>query len=357
MYGWRGRIGLLVPSVNISMEFRILATGARGRVRALGARFSLSLLCTVTLLLAVRDACAQNYPDRPLRLVVPFATGGTSDILARLIAPPLWAAMGQPVVADNRPGAGSNLGNEIVAKAAPDGYTLLMATPALASNQALYGKLNYDPVASLAPVTLVAEIPIVLVVHPSMPTRSVRELIALAKSQPGKLNFGSSGNGGIGHLVGELFKSSTGVNMVHVPYKGNGPALIDLMSGFLNLTFTDIAGGSPYIKAGKMRPLAITSARRSAMLSEIPTMGEAGVPGFEATTWFAVFTTGGTPQPIVNKLNAEIVKVIRAPDLRDRLTGLGCEVVGNKPEELAAFLKAEMAKWSKVVKESGARID
>ena len=232
-----------------------------------------------------------------------------------------------------------------------------MATPALASNQALYGKLNYDPVASFAPVTLVAEIPIALVVHPSMPTKSVKELIALAKAQPGKLNFGSSGNGGIGHLVGEMFKSATGVNMVHVPYKGNGPALVDLMSGVLNLTFTDIAGGMPYIKAGKMRPLAIASKRRSALLPDVPTMIEAGVPGFEATTWFAVFATGGTPQPIVNRLNAEIVKAIHAPDMRERLTGLGCEVVGNKPEELAAFLKAEIAKWSKVIKESGAKID
>ena len=318
---------------------------------------SLLFLPAIALVTAVPDAGAQNYPDRPLRFVVPFATGGTSDILARFLAPPLWNALGQSVVADNRPGAGSNLGNEIVARAAPDGYTLLMATPALASNQALYGKLNYDPVTSFAPITLVAEIPIVLVVHPSMPTKSVRELIALAKAQPGKLNFGSSGNGGIGHLVGELFKSSTGVNMVHVPYKGNGPALIDLMSGVLNLTFTDVAGGSPYIKAGKMRPLAITTPRRSAMLAEIPTMIEAGVPGFEATTWFAVFTTAGTPQPIVNRLNSEIVKILQAPDMRERLTSLGCDVVGNKPEELAAFLKAEMAKWGKVVRDSGARID
>ena len=312
---------------------------------------------SLLLLIVIPGAYAQSYPDHPLRLVVPFATGGTSDILGRLIAPGLWNALGQPVVVDNRPGAGSNVGTEIVAKAAPDGYTLLMATPALASNPALYGKVNYDPVASFAPVTLLAEIPVVLVVHPGMPAQSVRELIALAKSHPGKLNFGSSGNGGIGHLVGELFKSSTGVNMVHVPYKGNGPALIDLMSGVLNLTFTDIAGGSPYIKAGKMRPLALTSARRSAMVPEVPTMIEAGVAGFEASTWFAIFATAQTPATVVNRLNAEIVKVLRAPDLRDRLTGLGCEVVGNRPEELAAFLKAEIAKWSKVVRDSGARID
>jgi len=319
--------------------------------------FLASMLLLAPALLVTPAAYAQSYPERPLRLVVPFATGGTSDILARLIAPGLWNAMGQPVIADNRPGAGSNVGSEIVAKAAPDGYTLLIATPALASNPALYGKLNYDPVASFTPITLLAEIPIALVVHPSLPAKSVRELIDLAKSQPGKLNFGSSGNGGIGHLVGELFKSSTGVNMVHVPYKGNGPALIDLMAGVLNLTFTDIAGGGPFIKAGKMRPLAIASARRSAALPDVPTMIEAGVPGFEATTWFAIFAPAHTPRPVVDKLNVEIVKVLRAPDMRERLTGLGCEVVGNKPEELAAFLKSEIAKWSKVVRESGARVD
>ena len=306
---------------------------------------------------ALPHAGAQSYPDKPVRMVVPFAAGGTSDILARFVAPPLTAALGQTVIVDNRPGAGSNLGSEIVAKAPPDGYTLIMATPALASNQALYGKLNYDPVAGFAPVTLVAEIPIALVVHPSMPTKTVKELIALAKANPGKLNFGSSGNGGIGHLVGEMFKSATGINMVHVPYKGNGPALIDLMSGVLNLTFTDIAGGMPYIKAGKMRPLAIASAKRSSQLPAVPAMIEAGVPGFVATTWFAVFATGGTPQSIVNRLNSEIVKSLQQPEMREKLTGLGCEVVGNKPEELAAFLRAETTKWAKVIKESGAKVD
>ena len=319
--------------------------------------FSLPLSIAAALLCTTLSANAQTYPDKPIRMVVPFAAGGTSDILARFVAPPLTAALGQTVVVDNRPGAGSNLGSEIVAKAPPDGYTLIMATPALASNQALYGKLNYDPVGGFAPVTLVAEIPIALVVHPSMPTKSVKELVTLAKAQPGKLNFGSSGNGGIGHLVGEMFKSATGINMVHVPYKGNGPALVDLMSGVLNLTFTDIAGGMPYIKAGKMRPLAIASKRRSAQLPDVPTMMEAGVPGFEATTWFAVFATGGTPQPIITRLNSEIVKSLNTPEMRERLTGLGCEVVGNKPEELAAFLKAETTKWAKVIKDSGAKVD
>jgi tripartite-type tricarboxylate transporter receptor subunit TctC len=315
------------------------------------------LLISSALFGTTSGSMGQTYPERPLRLVIPFAPGGTSDILARLIAPPLRTVLGQSVIPDNRPGAGSNIGSEIVAKAQPDGYTLLIGTPALSSNPALYGKVNYDPIASFAPVTLLTEIPIVLVVHPGVPVKSVRELIALAKAQPGKLNFGSSGNGGIGHLVGELFKSSTGVEMVHVPYKGNGPALVDLMAGALSMTFSDIAGASPYIKAGKMRPLAITTARRSAMLSEVPTMTEAGVPGFQASSWFAIFAPARTPKAIIDKLNADILQVLRMPEVRERLTGLGFEVVGGTPDELGAFLKAEITKWTKVVKDSGAKVD
>ena len=311
---------------------------------------------SLSLVLSV-DAAAQKYPEKPIRLVVPFAPGGTADLLARIIAAPLWQSLGQPVVADNRPGAGSNIGADIVAGANPDGYTLLMGTPALASNPALYGKVNYDPVRSFEPVSLVAEVPVVLVVHPGVAAKSIGDLIALAKAQPGKLNFGSSGYGGIGHLVGESFKSATGVNLVHVPYKGNGPALVDLMAGVLTLTFSDLAGASPHIKAGRMRPLAIASARRTPSMPELPTMGEAGVAGFQAASWFAVFATGGTPKPIVDRLNADIVRIVRTPDVRDRLSGLGFDVVGNTPQELAAFLKVEIAKWTKVVKESGAKID
>lgn len=314
-------------------------------------------LLLVSALLPVVPALAQNYPDRAVRLIVPYAPGGTSDMLARVIAAQLRDVIGQPVVADNRPGAASNIGAEIVAKASPDGYTLLVATPALASNPALYRKVNYDPIASFEPVTLLTEVPIVLIVHPSLSARSVREVIALAKSHPGKLNFGSSGNGGIGHLVGELFKSSTNIDIVHVPYKGNGPALVDLMAGVLSLTFSDVAGASPHIKAGKVRPLAITTERRSAMLPQVPTMAEAGVPGFRASSWFAIFAPAHTPKPIVDKLNGDIVKVLRTPEMRERLTGLGFDVVGSKPEELRTFLKAEIAKWTKVVKESGAKVE
>jgi tripartite-type tricarboxylate transporter receptor subunit TctC len=309
--------------------------------------------CTI----AMPSAWAQTYPEKPIRLVVPFAAGGTSDILARLVAPPLRTALGQTVLVDNRPGAASNIGAEIVAKAPPDGYTLLMGTPALASNPTLYGKVSYDPIESFAPVSLLVEIPIVLVVHPSLPVKSVRELIALAKARPGQLNFGSSGNGGIGHLVGELFRSSTGVDMVHVPFKGNGPALVALMGGALELTFSDIAGASPYVKAGKMRALAITSARRSTIFPNMPTMAEAGVRGFEASSWFAIFAPVKTPRPVIDKLNAAFVQVLRGAEMHERLTGLGFEVVGNKPEELGAFLKSEIAKWSKVVRDSGARVE
>ncbi len=315
------------------------------------------LILVLGLTMLVPAARAQTWPEKPIRLVVGYAAGGTADIVARLIATPLSSALGQQVIADNRPGAASNIGMELVAKAPPDGYTLLMSTPAISSNPTLYGKVPWDPIASFAPVTLVGEVPVVLVVHPSLPVKSVRELIALAKAQPGELNFGSSGNGGIGHLVGEHFKSMTGIRMTHVPYKGNGPALIDLMAGALDLAFSDLAGASPYMKSGKLRPLAIASAKRSPTVPDLPTMGEAGVPGFQASSWFAVFAPAGTPRPVIDRLNTEIVKVVRAPELRDRMTGLGFDVVAGKPEELGAFLKTEIVKWTKVIKDSGAKVE
>ena len=316
-----------------------------------------SAAVAVALAAALPARAQTTYPEKPIRLVIGYAPGGTADIVARLIAAPMSTVIGQQVIADNRPGAGSNIGTEIVARAAPDGYTLFMATPAISSNPALYGKVSWDPVASFAPVTLVGEVPVVLVVHPSLSAKSVRDLIALAKAQPGKLNFGSSGNGGIGHLVGEHFKSMAGVDMTHVPYKGNGPALIDLMAGALSLAFSDLAGASPFMKTGKLRPLAIASAKRSPTAPDLATMSEAGVAGFQASSWFAVFAPANTPRPVINKLNADIVKVVHAPELRDRLTGLGFDVVGGTPEELGAFLKAEIVKWTKVIRDSGAKVD
>ncbi len=320
-----------------------------------------SWLRTVVLALVLSAAplaaFAQTYPDKPVRIVVPYAAGGTSDILPRIIGPPLAELLGQPVVIENRPGAGSNIGADLVAKSPPDGYTLLMATPALASNPALYDKLPFDPLRDLAPVTLVTEIPIVLIVHPSTKAKTVGELIADAKAEPGRLSFGSSGNGGIGHLIGEKFKTAAQIDMLHVPYRGNGPALNDLVAGRLTMLFSDIAGALPYIANGQARPLAITSARRSSALPQVPTMVEAGVARFEATSWFGIFAPAGTPKPILDRLASETTKAIRAPQTGKRLTELQFELVGNAPDEFGAYFRREIDTWTSVVKASGAKVD
>jgi tripartite-type tricarboxylate transporter receptor subunit TctC len=317
----------------------------------------LSRLFAAMLLTGPFFAQAESYPSRPIRLIVPFAVGGTNDIVARYLAPKLWDALGQPVVVDNRPGGGSNIGAEIVAKATPDGYTLLIASISMAANPALYGKLNYDPGRDLTPVTVIVEIPIVLLVGQNQPAKTVKELIAQAKSQPGKLNYGSAGAGTVGHLGAEMFKSVTGVDIVHVPYKGLAPALVDLMGGTINILFSDMAGPLPLVNDGKLRALAITSTRRAEVLPQVPTMGEAGLPGFKASSWISLFAPAGTPKAIVARLNAETVNLLHAPEMRDRLTKLGFIVVGNTSDEAAAFMRAEIVKWTKVVKESGAKLD
>ena len=308
-------------------------------------------------LAAAAAAQAQSYPTKSIRMVVPFAVGGTNDIVARFIAPKLWEALGQPVVVDNRPGAGSNLGAEIVAKAVPDGYTLLIASISMAANTALYDKLNYDPGRDLTPITEIVEIPIVLLVPPSLPAKSVKDLIAMAKAQPGKLNYGSAGAGTVGHLGAEMFKSVSGVQITHVPYKGLAPALVDLMGGTLHLLFSDMAGPLPHVQDGKLRALVITSTKRADALPDVPTTAETGLQGFKASSWISLFTTAGTPQPIVTRVNSEVTRILHAPDLRDRLTKMGFIVVGNTPAEAAAFMRTEIAKWTKVVKDSGAKLD
>ncbi len=298
------------------------------------------------------------YPTKPIRIVVPFPAGGTTDILARAVAQKLTEMGGQPVVVDNRPGAGGNIGAELVAKSAPDGYTLLMGTVGThAINPGLYAKMPYDHQRDFAPVILVAGVPNVLVVNPAVPATSVQELIAYGKANPGKLNFASSGSGTSIHLAGELFKTMSGVQMTHVPYKGSSPALTDLLGGQVQLMFDNLPSALPHIKAGKLRALAVTSAQRAPALPDVPTVAEAGLPGFEASSWFGLLAPAGTPKEIIAKLNAEVAKWLATPEARDKLTAQGANAVGSAPDAFAQYIAAETIKWLKVVKESGAKVE
>jgi tripartite-type tricarboxylate transporter receptor subunit TctC len=310
------------------------------------------------LALAAGTAAAQAYPTKPVRMVVPFPAGGATDIVGRLIAQKLSEAWRQQVFVDNRAGAGGTIGSDVAARAPADGYTILMGTSSThAIAPSLYSKLPYDPVRDFAPITLVASATVLLAVHPSVPAKNVRELIALAKKQPNALSFASSGTGGISHLIGEHFKSLAGIQMLHVPYKGDTPALIDLTAGQVSLMFGTAVSFLPHVKAGRLNALAVTNPKRSPTLPKIPTISESGLPGFEALQWFGLFAPAGTPKEVISKLHGEIVKSLQLPDVQERLTGLGADVVGNTPEEFAAFLKADAAKWAKVVKESGAKIE
>lgn len=314
-------------------------------------------LSALLLAAAATAAVAQTYPSKPVRLVVPFAVGGTTDIVARYLAPKLSESLGQPVVVENRPGAGSNIGAEAVAKAAPDGHTLLIASISMAANPALYSRLNYDPARDLVPITVVVEIPIILLVNPALPARSVKELIALANAQPGKLNYGSAGGGTVGHLSAEMFKGVAGIQIEHVPYKGLAPAMGDLMAGTLDLLFSDMAGPLPHVNAGRLRALAITSDQRAEALPSVPTMTEAGLPGFKASSWMSLYATAGTPAAIVSRLNTETTRLLHAPVMREQLTKMGFVVVGNTADQAAAFMRSETAKWTKAVRDSGAKLD
>jgi len=301
---------------------------------------------------------AQAWPSKPIKWVVPFAPGGTTDILARTVAEKLQGVLGQPVVIDNKPGAGGAVGAEFTAKAAPDGYTIMGGTISThAINASLYTKLPYDPVKDFAPITLIARVPNMLVVNPAVPAKDVKELIALLKATPGKYTFASSGNGTSQHLSGELFKSMAGVDMQHIPYKGSPPALQDVVGGQVTMTFDNITTAWPLAKAGKLRALAVTTAKRSTVAPDVPTLAEAGLPGFEVGSWQGVFAPAGTPPEIVRRLNAEIVKILNLPDVREKLGGLGAEIVADSPEEFAALVRGEVVKWADVVKKSGARVD
>ena len=294
------------------------------------------------------------WPDRPIRFIVPFAAGaGVLDIMARLVGQHLGQSLGQQVLIDNRPGAGGNVGAEVAAKAVPDGYTMLMGAVALVVSPYLYARLPFDPLTDLAPVTQVNSAPLMLVVHPSLPVNSVAELIAYAKARPGALNYGSGGVGATPFLATELFKSMAGIDVVHVPYKGGAPALADLVAGQLSFMIENVPGTLPFVKDGKLRALAITSRQRLALVPELPTMEEAGVPGYEMIGWNGIFVPKATPPEIVARLNAELVKVLRSTEVGEQLARLGAVPVGDTPEQFGAFVKAESARWGKIIKDLG----
>ena len=297
-------------------------------------------------------AQAQTYPSKPIRVIVPFPPGGSTDFLARIVGQKLTAAWGQQVIIDNRPGAGGTVGAAEAARAAPDGYTLLMGAVHHEIATSVYAKLPYDFQKDFAPITTVAIVPNVLVVNPSIPANSVKELIAHAKANPGKLNYGSAGMGTAHHLIGEQFNLQAGVEILHVPYKGSSPAVADLIGGQVSLMYDTVSSCLPHIKSGKLRPLGVTTAKRSVALPDVPTIADAALPGFEVTTWFGFVAPAKTPAEIITKLNTEIVKILNMPDVRERLLAAGSEPVGNTPEQMAAQIARETAAFAKIVKQA-----
>jgi tripartite-type tricarboxylate transporter receptor subunit TctC len=306
---------------------------------------------------AVLAQGAEGYPAKPIRLILPFPPGGGTDILGRVLSDRLASQLGQPVVVENRGGAGGNVGAEAAAKSAPDGYTIVLVAPSLAISPSLYSKLNYDPVKDLAPVSLVATVPNVMITHPSVPANTLAEFIALAKKNPGAMNFGSGGSGTSNHLAGELFNIVAGVKLVHVPYKGVNLAMNDVLAGQIHLVVIGIPAAAPHIKAGKLRALAVIDSKRAAALPEVPTVAEAGLANFEVTTWYGVLAPAGTPRTIVTRLNAEIVKAMQAADTKERLAAMATEPVTSTPEAFGQLIREEIVKWGKVVREAGLKAD
>jgi len=329
-------------------------------VRTFVRRFVvLAALAAAAALLPFVSRAQQPWPSRPVHLIVPYAAGGPVDLSARLLAPGLQAALGQPVVVENRTGAGGNIGADFVAKSAPDGHTLVMGAIAThAINPALYPKLPYDPVRDFRHVALVVQVPNVLVVSNDVPARTLHEFISLVKANPGKFDFASGSTGSTGHLAGELFKQVTGTYMVHIPYKGSAPAVLDLVSGRVHLMFDNLASALPNIKAGKVRALAVTVLKRSSFLPQVPTLDESGLKGFDLTTWWGVMAPAGTPPPVVERLAAEIGRLIEQPDMRERFAAMGSEAPAVRtPAEFTAFVEKELKTYSQLVKRSGATID
>jgi len=317
------------------------------------------LLLSIPLLLAALPVYAQApepYPSKPLRFILPFPPGGPTDILGRLIGERLASSLGQPVIVENRGGAGGNVGAEAAAKSAPDGYTLVLVAPSLAISPSLYSKLNYDPIRDFAPVSLVATVPNVIVTQPTL-AATLQELIALAKAKPGGMNFGSGGSGTSNHLAGELFNIVTGTKLVHVPYKGVNLAMNDVLAGAIHLVVIGVPAAGPHIKSGRLRALAVIAPQRLPALPEVPTVAEAGLPDFDVTTWYGVLAPAGTPRPVVARLNGELVKILYSADMKDKLNALGTDPVTSTPEEFAAYLRQETVKWADVVRKAGLKAD
>ena len=314
-----------------------------------------ALLCAA----AINFAAAQPYPSKPIRLIIPYPAGSSSnDIIGRVLAQRLSGALGQQVVVDNRAGAGGNLGSEMGAKAAPDGYTLLLGTNGpLAISPSVYSKLGYDSVRDLAPIAMVALVPYVVIVHPSVPATNVRELIALAKSKPGQLYFGSTGSGGTPHLCFELFKHMAGIDIVHVPYKGGAPAMNDLLGGQVQMYCTGVTAALQFVKAGRLRAIGMATLKRSELLPELATISEQGLAGFDVASWISIHGPAKLPQPIVQRLYQEIAKIVESPDMRQYILGQGSQPALMDPQQLDAYLRAEIAKWAKVVKAANVRLD
>ena len=321
-------------------------------------RTTVLTMATVVTAVLAPPSMAQEYPVKAIRFIAPNLPAGPTDILARLLGQKLAEAFGQPVVIENRAGAGGNIGTELAAKSPPDGYTLVTGNNAtFGANPSLYKKLPFDPIKDFAPIVLVATQPNILVVHPSLPVKNVKDLIAFAKARPGQLNYANSGTGANAHLAAELFKSMTGTAIESIAYKSAAPALIDLMAGQTHMMFATSLSVMQHIQSGKLRALGVTTAKRVAAVKDLPTIAEAGVPGFEATTWHGVLTTAGTPVAIVNKLNAEINRALQMPDVREKLAGLGAEIVGGTPKEFADHIAREIPKWAKVVKAANVQIE
>ena len=317
----------------------------------------LIILCFSVALLAAGTSLAQSYPSKPVRVIVPFAPGGSTDVVFRILAPRITEALGQPLLVDNRPGGGATIGMDLVAKSAPDGYTLGVANISFGANPSLLAKLPYDTARDFAPVTMVSIVTMVLAVHPSVPARSVKQLLALAKAKPGGLNYASAGNGSATHLAYERFKYASGAKILHVPYKGGGPAVVSIVGGETMTLFATIPSAIQHFQSGRLIPLGVSSAKRNPALPEVPTVAEAGVPGYEAIEWQGVVVPAGTPGPVIGRLHQVFARAVTLPEMKERFAAIGADAAGGTPDELAAFIRSELTGWAKVIKESGIRID